>query len=69
MQLKEEYEEAAMRFDTIVKHMSEEIVMFQEQMTFDMGVAFHEFAQGQARLATNIADAWRSLLPELEVYG
>jgi sorting nexin-1/2 len=46
--------------------MNEEIVRFQEQKTLDMGIAFHEFAKGQARLANSIADAWRSLLPKLE---
>lgn len=68
-----EYEElkangvdATRRFDTIVKRMNEEIVRFQEQKTTDMGVAFHEFAKGQAHLANGIAEAWRSLLPKIE---
>ncbi|XP_068307997.1 sorting nexin 1-like isoform X2 [Pyrus communis] len=65
-ELKAEGEEATRRFETIVRLMSEEIVRFQEQKTRDMGVAFHEFAKGQARLANSIADAWRSLLPKLE---
>ncbi|XP_021892449.1 sorting nexin 1 [Carica papaya] len=65
-ELKAETEEATRRFETIVRLMNDEIVRFQEQKTQDMGVAFHEFARGQARLATNIADAWRSLLPKLE---
>ncbi|KAB5519724.1 hypothetical protein DKX38_024043 [Salix brachista] len=59
-------EEATGRFETIVRLMNEEIVRFQEQKTLDMGIAFHEFAKGQARLANSIADAWRSLLPKLE---
>lgn len=50
----------------MVRLMNEEIVQFQEQKTVDMGVAFHEFAKGQAHLANSIADAWRSLLPKLE---
>ena len=66
MQLKAESEEATRTFETIVKLMNEEIVRFQEQKTSDMGIAFHEFAKGQARLANGIADAWRSLLPKLE---
>ena len=66
MQLKADSEEATRRFETIVRLMNEEIVRFQEQKTIDMGVAFHEFAKGQARLANSIADAWRSLLPKLE---
>lgn len=66
MQLKEESDEATQTFETIVRLMNEEIVCFQEQKTLDMGVAFHEFAKGQARLANGIADAWRSLLPKLE---
>ncbi|PKI47046.1 sorting nexin 1 [Punica granatum] len=65
-ELKEASEEATRRFETMVILMNEEIVRFQEQKTLDMGVAFHEFAKGQARLANNIADAWRSLLPKLE---
>lgn len=59
-------EEATKRFETIVRLMDEEIVRFQEQKTVDMGIAFHEFAKGQARLANSIGDAWRSLLPKLE---
>lgn len=65
-ELKEESEEAMRRFETIVRRMNEEMVRFQDQKTIDMGVAFHEFAKGQARLANGIADAWRSLLPKLE---
>ncbi|CAI0430095.1 unnamed protein product [Linum tenue] len=65
-ELKEDSEEAARRFESIVRLMNEEIVRFQDQKMIDMGRAFHEFAKGQARLANNIADAWRSLLPKLE---
>uniref|UniRef100_A0A5B6ZPS5 Putative sorting nexin 1 n=1 Tax=Davidia involucrata TaxID=16924 RepID=A0A5B6ZPS5_DAVIN len=65
-ELKADGEEATRRFETIVRLMNEEIVRFQEQKTLDMGLAFHEFAKGQARLANGIADAWRSLLPKLE---
>ncbi|KAI8013445.1 Sorting nexin 1 [Camellia lanceoleosa] len=64
--LKADSEEATRRFETIVRLMNEEIVRFQEQKTLDLGIAFHEFAKGQARLARGIADAWRSLLPKLE---
>ncbi|ONK57131.1 uncharacterized protein A4U43_C10F16930 [Asparagus officinalis] len=64
--LEAESEEAIQRYETIVKLMSEEIIRFQEQKTADMGLAFHEFAKGQERLAKDIADAWRSLLPKLE---
>ncbi|KAJ0266289.1 Sorting nexin 1 [Hirschfeldia incana] len=65
-EIKVESEEATMRFERIVKRMNEEIVRFQEQKTEEMGVAFHQFAKGQARLANGIADAWRALLPKLE---
>ncbi|KVI03538.1 Phox homologous domain-containing protein [Cynara cardunculus var. scolymus] len=65
-ELKADGEEATKRFETIVRLMNEEIVRFQDQKTQDMGLAFHEFAKGQARLANGIADAWRSLLPKLE---
>ncbi|CAN0879472.1 Sorting nexin 1, partial [Linum grandiflorum] len=65
-ELKADSEEAARKFETIVRRMNEEIVRFQEQKTIDMGKAFHEFAKGQARLANGIADGWRSLLPKLE---
>lgn len=65
-QLKAEGEEATRRFQTIVRLMNDEIVKFQEQKTLDMGLAFHEFAKGQAQLASGIAEAWRSLLPKLE---
>lgn len=66
MQLKAESEEATRMFEMIVRLMNEEIVRFQEQKTLDMGIAFHEFAKGQARLANGIANAWRSLIPKLE---
>ncbi|KAG5052495.1 hypothetical protein JHK87_004693 [Glycine soja] len=59
-------EQATKTFEMIVKLMNEEMGRFQEQKTLDMGIAFHEFAKGQARLANGIADAWRSLLPKLE---
>ncbi|KAJ9181362.1 hypothetical protein P3X46_009499 [Hevea brasiliensis] len=65
-ELKAESEEATRRFENIVRVMNEEIVRFQDQKTQDMGIAFHQFAKGQSRLANNIADAWRSLLPKLE---
>jgi len=66
MQIKAESVEATRRFERIVKRMEDEIVRFQEQKTEEMGVAFHQFAKGQARLANSVADAWRSLLPKLE---
>ncbi|KAG8374074.1 hypothetical protein BUALT_Bualt11G0093000 [Buddleja alternifolia] len=65
-ELKADGIEATRRFETIVKLMNEEIVRFQEQKTVDMGLAFHEFAKGQAHLANGVASAWRSLLPKLE---
>ncbi|XP_057467777.1 sorting nexin 1-like [Actinidia eriantha] len=64
--MKADSEEATRRFEMIVRLMKDEIVRFQEQKTLDMGLAVHEFAQGQAHLANSIADAWRSLLPKLE---
>lgn len=66
VQLKAASEEATKRFETIVALMNQETIRFQEQKTLDMGLAFHEFAKGQARLANGVADAWRSLLPKLE---
>lgn len=65
-QLKAESEEATKRFETIVRLMNEEMARFQEQKTADMGLAFHEFAKGQARLANSVAEAWKGLLPKLE---
>ncbi|XP_057743948.1 sorting nexin 1 [Arachis stenosperma] len=65
-ELKTESEQATKTFESIVRLMNEEIGRFQEQKTLDMGIAFHEFAKGQARLANDIAGAWRSLLPKLE---
>lgn len=64
--LKANGEDATRRFETIVRLMNEEIVRFQEQKTLDLGLAFHEFAKGQAHLAKGIAEAWRSVLPKLE---
>uniref|UniRef100_A0A0E0FW15 PX domain-containing protein n=1 Tax=Oryza nivara TaxID=4536 RepID=A0A0E0FW15_ORYNI len=52
-------EEATKRFEHIVAVMNEELARFQEQKTADIGFAFHEFAKGQAKLAKDIADAWR----------
>ncbi|KAL0338661.1 UNVERIFIED_CONTAM: Sorting nexin 1 [Sesamum angustifolium] len=50
-ELKADGAEATRRFEKIVKLMNEEIIRFQEQKTLDMGLAFHEFAKGQADLA------------------
>ncbi|XP_020593764.1 LOW QUALITY PROTEIN: sorting nexin 1 [Phalaenopsis equestris] len=66
-ELKAESEEATRRYETIVKLMNEEFAHFQEQKTAELGLAFHEFAKGQAKLSHDIADAWRSLLPKLGV--
>lgn len=66
LQLNTESEEATRRFELIVKLMDEEMVRFQEEKTTDLGLAFHEFAKGQAKLGKDIATAWRSLLPKIE---
>lgn len=66
LQLKADGAEATRKFERIVKLMNEEIIRFQEQKTLDLGVAFHEFAKGQAELAKGISEAWQSLLPKLE---
>ncbi|MED6182140.1 Sorting nexin-1 [Stylosanthes scabra] len=55
--LKTESEQATKTFESIVRLMNEEIGLFQEQKTLDMGIAFHEFAKGQAHLANDIAGA------------
>ncbi|KAL5721196.1 Sorting nexin-1 [Ranunculus cassubicifolius] len=65
-ELKADSEEATRRFEMIVRLMSEEIKRFQEEKTLDIGLAFHNFAKGQAQLANEVADAWRGLLPKLE---
>ncbi|ONM36232.1 sorting nexin 1-like isoform X1 [Zea mays] len=65
-ELKADSEEATKKFEHIVRLMNEELARFQEQKTADIGLAFHEFAKGQAKLAKDIADAWRSVLPKLE---
>nr|TKW17863.1 hypothetical protein SEVIR_5G396200v2 [Setaria viridis] len=65
-ELKADSEEATKKFEHIVRIMNEELARFQEQKTADIGLAFHEFAKGQAKLAKDIADAWRSILPKLE---
>lgn len=64
--MKEDSEEATKRFESIVQLMNEEMISFQEEKTADLGLAFHEFAKGQACLASDIGKAWRSLLPKLE---
>ncbi|KAF4402884.1 hypothetical protein G4B88_010336 [Cannabis sativa] len=66
LSLKAASEEATTRYETIVRRMNEEMVRFQDEKTNDIGIAFHEFAKGQARLANAFADAWRSLLPKLD---
>ncbi|KAF7038741.1 hypothetical protein CFC21_048868 [Triticum aestivum] len=65
-ELKAASEEATKRYEHIVSVMNDELARFQEQKTADIGLAFHEFAKGQAKLAKDIADAWRSILPKLE---
>ncbi|KAL5683481.1 hypothetical protein ACJX0J_009866, partial [Zea mays] len=56
--LKGDSEDATKKFEHIVRLMNEELAHFQEQKTADTGLAFHEFAKGQAKLAKDIADAW-----------
>ncbi|XP_078181601.1 sorting nexin 1 [Carex rostrata] len=63
---KAESEEATKRFEAIINTMNEELARFQEQKTAELGLAFHEFAKGQAKLAHDVADAWRGVLPKLE---
>ncbi|KAK4392050.1 Sorting nexin 1, partial [Sesamum angolense] len=53
-ELKADGAEATRKFERIVKLMNEEIVRFQEQKTLDLGLAFHEFARGQAELAKGV---------------
>ncbi|KAJ7519762.1 hypothetical protein O6H91_20G054800 [Diphasiastrum complanatum] len=62
-------DEATRRFEEIVKRMQKELVRFQEDKTHDLGLAFHDFAEGQAQLANDTADAWRTLLPDLESWS
>ena len=64
--LKADSEEATKKFEYIVRLLNEEHSRFQEQKTADIRLAFHEFAKGQAKLAKDIADAWRSVIPKLE---
>ncbi|XP_057843444.2 sorting nexin 1 isoform X1 [Cryptomeria japonica] len=64
--LKIQSEEATKRLESIIKLMNQEIKRFQEEKTLDLGFVFHEFAKGQAQLANDIAEAWRSLLPKLD---
>ncbi|KAK8946698.1 Sorting nexin 1 [Platanthera zijinensis] len=64
-ELRGESEEATAKYETIAKLMNEELLRFQEQKTAELGLVFHEFAKGQAKLSNEIADAWRSLLPKL----
>ncbi|KAK8960335.1 Sorting nexin 1 [Platanthera guangdongensis] len=66
-ELRAESEEATAKYETIAKLMNEELLRFQEQKTAELGLVFHEFAKGQAKLSNEIADAWRSLLPKLGV--
>uniref|UniRef100_A0A0D6QV86 PX domain-containing protein n=1 Tax=Araucaria cunninghamii TaxID=56994 RepID=A0A0D6QV86_ARACU len=65
-EVKIQSEEATKRLEIIIKLMKQEIKRFQEEKTLDLGLVFHEFAKGQAQLAKDIAEAWRTLLPKLE---
>jgi hypothetical protein len=46
--------------------MEKEMVQFQEAKTRDLGLVLHDFACAQAQLASDTADAWRTLLPYLD---
>ncbi|KAJ3677941.1 hypothetical protein LUZ60_001744 [Juncus effusus] len=65
-ELKAESEEATRRFEQIVELMNQELIRFQEEKTKEMGFVFLDFAKGQAKLANEIADAWRTVLPKLD---
>ncbi|CAM6128815.1 unnamed protein product [Calypogeia fissa] len=58
--------DARMRFEEIVKLMAQEMERFQEEKTRDLGSILLNFARAQAQLAADTADAWRTLLPELD---
>ncbi|KAG6544365.1 hypothetical protein Mapa_014199 [Marchantia paleacea] len=65
-EMKVQSEEARARFQEIVKLMDQEMERFQEEKTKDLGAILQDFARTQAQLAADTADAWRSLLPELD---
>lgn len=66
MQMKVQSDEARARFQDIVKLMDQEMERFQEEKTRDLGAILQDFARAQAQLAADTADAWRTLLPELD---
>ncbi|BBN17760.1 sorting nexin-1/2 [Marchantia polymorpha subsp. ruderalis] len=65
-EMKVQSEEARARFQQIVRLMDQEMERFQEEKTKDLGAILQDFARTQAQLAADTADAWRSLLPELD---
>lgn len=65
--MKTQSEEATLRHQKIITVMEQEILRFQEQKTRDLGLVLHDFARAQAQLATDTADAWRTLLPDLDI--
>jgi sorting nexin-1/2 len=66
LQLRIQSTEARMRFEEIVKLMAQEMERFQEEKTRDLGSILLNFARAQGQLAADTADAWRTLLPELD---
>jgi sorting nexin-1/2 len=65
-EIKAQSDEAKLRYEEIVRLMEKEMVQFQEAKTRDLGLVLHDFACAQAQLASDTADAWRTLLPYLD---
>lgn len=66
LQIRIQSTDARIRFEEIVKVMALEMERFQEEKTRDLGSILVNFARAQAQLAADTADAWRTLLPELD---
>ncbi|KAL2613303.1 hypothetical protein R1flu_024995 [Riccia fluitans] len=65
-EMKVQSDVARARFEDIVRLMAQEMERFQEEKAKDLGAILQDFARAQAQLAADTADAWRTLLPELD---
>jgi hypothetical protein len=55
--MKDQSDEAKLRYEEIVRLMEKGMVQFQEAKTHDLGLVLHDFTHTQAQLTSDTADA------------
>lgn len=56
-------------YERIVERMSDEMARFQKERSVEMSVVLRDFALSQARLASETAKGWSTLVSDLQPVG